>query len=89
MNVALNKSGKYCDIHEMSKLIFDGDTNYQNSDKFHSMCFNSMHTFLIIDLVEMYSVQHVVVYHGTGKRYRLLCKIADHSIDWWVLRKHS
>lgn len=67
MNVALNKNGKYCDIRKVSKLIFDGDTNYKNSERFRDTCSLFKHAFLRINLVELHSIQHVVVHHGTGK----------------------
>lgn len=65
MNVALNKNGKYCDIRKVSKLIFDGDTNYKNSERFRDTCSRFKHAFLRINLVELHSIQHVVVHHGT------------------------
>ena len=62
VNVALNKEAKFCGTIKLSNLLFDGNTVY--SEMMLDKC--SVFALLVLDLVEMHTIQYVVVYSGVG-----------------------
>ena len=69
VNVALNKDGKFCNKSgNETPFMFDGETSLEASVDYSIVCPDIPHSFIIILLGEMYSIQYVVVYHGEGKQ---------------------
>ena len=76
INIALNKNGKYCNIDKAPQIIFDGDTNFSNSYLWQGSCINPAHAFLKIDLMDLYTIQYVIVYHGPGEQVCFIVRLS-------------
>ena len=65
VNIAMNKNGKYCDVKDLSDIVFDGE---RDSNKFQTVadpC--DVISSISINFGVMYIVNYAVVYQGLGK----------------------
>ena len=65
VNVALNKSAIDCNDKPLSKIMLDGDKNYNRPEIMKGSCFG-INAYFEIDLGGMYDINYVVVYAGNG-----------------------